>query len=123
MQSKQQFHNPLSRTISAYATAALAIATVFALTVVLTQSAQAQTYKVIYNFTGGPDGANPGGGLTMRWSRKSSMEPQFWREPRRQLRHDRMRHGIQAIEQRLWLDLNPLYAFAGGDDGATPAPE
>ena len=59
MQSKKQFCNLISRTISRLATAALAIATVFAPTVVLTQSAQAQTYNVIHTFTGGGDGATP----------------------------------------------------------------
>ena len=52
MQNKQQFCNLIFRTISRAATTALAMATVFALTVVLTQSAQAQTFKVLYSFTG-----------------------------------------------------------------------
>jgi uncharacterized repeat protein (TIGR03803 family) len=64
MHSKQQFQNFLSRTISASTTAALAIAIVFVLMVVATQSAQAQTYQVIYNFTGGGDGGGPSGGLS-----------------------------------------------------------
>jgi len=45
--------------------AALATAIVLALTLVLMPSAQAQSYKVIYNFTGGQDGAYPLAGLTM----------------------------------------------------------
>ncbi len=65
MQSKEQSCNLISRIISRAATAALAIATVFALTVVLTQSAQAQTFKVIHTFTGGADGGEPAAGLTM----------------------------------------------------------
>ena len=56
MQSKPQFRNLTSRTVSRAAAAALAIATVFALTVVLTQSAQAQTFKVLHTFTGGRTG-------------------------------------------------------------------
>jgi len=36
-----------------------------ALTVALTESVQAQTYRVIYNFTGGADGGFPEAGLTM----------------------------------------------------------
>ena len=56
MQSKQQLRNLLSRTILHAATVALAIATVFALTVILTESAQAQTLTVLYTFTGGADG-------------------------------------------------------------------
>ena len=55
MHSKQPLQNLLSRA----ATAALATAIVFALAVVLSPAAQAQTYKVLYNFTGGQDGGNP----------------------------------------------------------------
>ena len=45
------------------ATAALAIA--FLLIVVPTQPAQAQTFSVIHNFTGGQDGATPEAGVTL----------------------------------------------------------
>jgi len=45
--------------------AALALAIVFVLTIVTTDAAHAQTFQVIYNFTGGPDGAQPYAGLTM----------------------------------------------------------
>ena len=55
----------LDRIFSGMATFALATAIVLALTVVLTQAVQAQTFKVLYNFTGGRDGANPAVGLTM----------------------------------------------------------
>jgi uncharacterized repeat protein (TIGR03803 family) len=65
MKDKDQFCNLIFRTISRAAMVALAIATVFALTVVLTQSAQAQTLTVLHNFTDGADGALPEGGLTM----------------------------------------------------------
>jgi uncharacterized repeat protein (TIGR03803 family) len=43
----------------------LALAIMFVLTVAGTQAAQAQTYNVIYNFTGGSDGAEPGTTLTL----------------------------------------------------------
>src|SRR5208283_1434913 len=65
MQSKKQFRNLISRTISRVAKIALATATVFALTVVLTQSAQAQIFKVIHAFSGGGDGGSPWAGLTI----------------------------------------------------------
>ena len=41
------------------------MAIVFALAVVLMPSAQAQTYNVLHNFTGGLDGADPVAGLTI----------------------------------------------------------
>jgi len=47
------------------AAAGLALVGAFGLTVVATPAAQAQTYKVIHNFTGGGDGANPSAGLTI----------------------------------------------------------
>jgi uncharacterized repeat protein (TIGR03803 family) len=65
MQSKQQFCNSLFRTISRAATAALALAIVLTLTLILTTPAQAQSGSVIYNFTGGIDGAYPSAGLTV----------------------------------------------------------
>ena len=46
-----------------FTTAAMAI--VFALTIVLLQSAQAQTYTVLHNFTGGVDGQNPSAGVVI----------------------------------------------------------
>jgi uncharacterized repeat protein (TIGR03803 family) len=72
MQCKQQFRNLLLNIISRAATAALAIAVVFALTVVLSQSAQAQTpattgiwtARALHSFNfNGTDGANPYAGL------------------------------------------------------------
>lgn len=50
---------------SGSATVAFAIVTAFALFTAVTQSAQAQTFQVIYNFTGGHDGAGPTDGLTI----------------------------------------------------------
>jgi hypothetical protein len=47
------------------ATAVLAVAVVFALPTVVTQSAQAQTFQVLHNFTGGRDGAGPLDGVTL----------------------------------------------------------
>jgi uncharacterized repeat protein (TIGR03803 family) len=63
MQCKQQFRNLLLNIISRAATAALAIAVVFALTVVLASPAQAQvwTEQVLHSFGNGSDGAYPSG--------------------------------------------------------------
>jgi uncharacterized repeat protein (TIGR03803 family) len=43
----------------------ISLSILFVLTIVLTQAAQAQTFNVIYNFSGGQDGATPYAGLTM----------------------------------------------------------
>src|SRR5271165_4475983 len=47
------------------AVAGLAFAIVLVLAVGATEAAQAQTYKVIHNFAGGLDGAEPSAGVTM----------------------------------------------------------
>jgi hypothetical protein len=65
MHNQQLSHNSLSHTISRAAMLLLAIIFVLALILIFTQPAQAQTFKVIWNFTGGQDGANPAAGLTM----------------------------------------------------------
>ena len=65
MPSKGRLRNLIFSTSFHSTTSALALAIVFALTVVLTQSIHAQTYTVIHNFTGGQDGANPYAGLTL----------------------------------------------------------
>jgi hypothetical protein len=112
MQSKEEFCNLISRSISRAATAALAMATVFALTVVLAQSAQAQTFKVIHNFTGGLDGAVPEAGLTL--------------DETGNLYGTAAAGGagygtVFSLAHRGpgWI-LNPLYSFQGSSDGDFP---
>lgn len=61
MQSKQQFRRSPSNMIAR----PLAMAIVFALTVILTQSAEAQTYRVIYTFDSGPNAWDPAVGLSI----------------------------------------------------------
>jgi len=46
-------------------TVALTLTIVLAFTAIVVSTAQAQTYKVIHNFTGGLDGAIPSAGLTI----------------------------------------------------------
>jgi len=113
MQSKKQFCNLISGTIARAATVALAIATVFALTVVLAQSAQAQTFKVLHTFTGGADGASPLAGVTMDEAGNlygttsaggGSGDGTVFR---------------LSKKGSNWI-LNPLYTFTGGNDGGSP---
>ncbi len=65
MHNRQQFQNLLFRTICGAAATALAIIFVLALILIFAQRAEAQTFQVLYNFTGGADGASPYAGLTM----------------------------------------------------------
>ncbi len=113
MHGKRQFHNLLLNIISRVATVALAIAVVFGLTVVLTQWAQAQTFTVIHNFTGGGDGAYPATGLTMNAT--GNLYGTTWYT-------DSGGHGtiFELKHSGSGWVLSPLYSFAGGNDGAYP---
>ena len=113
MHDKQQFSNSLFRTISRAANVALAMAFVLALTMILTQAAQAQTYKVIYNFTGGADGSAPYAGLTMDKAGNLYGTTSFGGA-----------FGNGAVFKLTpkgsgWV-LTPLYSFQGGSDGVYP---
>jgi len=62
--SKKHRNSTLGLSFSA-ATAALALTIAFVLTVVASPAAQAQTFNVLYNFTGGTDGGTPYAGVTL----------------------------------------------------------
>jgi uncharacterized repeat protein (TIGR03803 family) len=55
----------VSASESRMATAALALLIAFATVVLVTPAAKAQTFTVLYSFTGGTDGALPGAGMTV----------------------------------------------------------
>jgi uncharacterized repeat protein (TIGR03803 family) len=106
------------RRLSRVAVARLAIAILSALTVVLAQPAQAQSFKVIYIFTGGQDGANPYAGLTMDRAGNLYGTAQFGGKG-----FDGKGFGTVFKLTRKgsgWV-LSPLYGFRGGIDGATPS--
>ncbi|MGA2905233.1 MAG: choice-of-anchor tandem repeat GloVer-containing protein [Candidatus Korobacteraceae bacterium] len=112
MQSKSQSRNLLRR-ISRAAVAGLAIVVV--VMVVSAPCAQAQTYSVLHNFTGGVDGRNPSAGLTMDAAGNLYGTT----------------CGANCIAGasnagtvfRLTKNgpFTPLYTFRGGNDGAGPA--
>ncbi len=110
MHSKQQFQNSLSRTISCASTAGLAIA--FALTVVVAQSAQAQTFNVIYTFTDRQDGAFPYAGVTL--DKAGNLYGTAFYGGAGYGTVYQLRHNGSG-----WI-VNPLYSFTGGSDGANP---
>jgi len=118
MHNKQQSCNSLFGRISSVAKVVLALTIVFAPAAALTQSAHAQTFKVIYNFTGGADGGYPCAGLTMdaagnfygttsgfRWCDEGASSG----------------GSVFKLSQKsgAWV-LTPLYTFRGGEDGADP---
>ncbi len=86
------------------ATLALATAIVLLLTVVLAHPAQAQTYQVLYNFTGGQDGAYPGSWIDHGWRGKSLRHGlSRWKlEPRHRVQTGAPRHGM-VVESALQL--------------------
>ena len=65
MHNESRFRSVASHAISRTATSATLLAIVSALMLVLALPAQAQTFTVLHNFTGGMDGANPSAGLTI----------------------------------------------------------
>jgi uncharacterized repeat protein (TIGR03803 family) len=113
MQSKEESRNLFFRTFSRAATAMLTIATVFTLTVVLAQPAQAQTFTVIHTFTGGGDGANSYAGLTMDQAGNLYGTAS--------LGGGSGNGTVFRLSQKGsgWV-FTPLYSFQGSPDGATP---
>jgi uncharacterized repeat protein (TIGR03803 family) len=112
MTNTKQIRNRVAGIHQRVARIALALATVLGLIAVVTRSAQAQTFNVIYNFTGGQDGADPSAGLTMDAAGKL---------------YGTTSNG--ALGQGTVFRLMPsgsawvfdrLYAFQGGIDGAYP---
>jgi len=91
-----------------------ALAMVFVLTLVATPTAQAQTYKVLYNFTGGMDGSTPTAGLTKDAAGNLYGTAEFG-GPAGQGTVFKLSHKGSG-----WV-FTPLYSFHGGSDGAQPA--
>ncbi len=98
----------------------LTLSILFALTVVTSPAAQAQTYNVLYNFTGGLDGAHPYAGVTMDaagnlYGTANAGGDLTCNPP----------HGcgtVYALKHRgSGLVFNPLYTFGVGPDGGIPA--
>ena len=84
-----------------------------ALTVILSPLAQAQTYKVIYNFTGGQDGASPEAGLTM--DRAGNLYGTAYEGGG----NNRGTVFKLAHKGSGWV-FSPLYSFTGREDGGAP---
>jgi uncharacterized repeat protein (TIGR03803 family) len=97
------------------AIARLAVLTVLVLAMVVTPSVKAQTFIVIHTFADGEDGADPASGVTI-----DSSGNLYGTTP-----YGGSSSGHYGVVYRLqnkhnsWV-LSPLYAFAGGTDGANP---
>jgi uncharacterized repeat protein (TIGR03803 family) len=94
---------------------AAVMAIVFALTVVLMQSAQAQTYTVLHNFTGGPgDGQSPLAGVTFDRAGNLYGTTLYGGTS--------TEYGLvfKLVRQQSGFVFNPLYSFKGTPDGSNP---
>ena len=91
----------------------------FALVIILTHSAQAQTFSVLHNFTGGGDGAHPDAGLI------SDSAGNLYGTTYGTTQFAGMDYGnVFKLKHQGsgWL-LTSLYTFQGGNDGAAPNAE
>ena len=111
MNCKRQSQS-LIREYSPAATAVLAMAIILVLTFISVPPAQAQTYQVIYNFTGGPDGAYPEAGLAARGG-------VFYGTAYQGGGSNRGTVFKLARNGSGWI-FSPLYSFTGRADGSAP---
>jgi uncharacterized repeat protein (TIGR03803 family) len=90
-----------------------ALAIVVLLAIAVTRSAQAQTFSVIHTFAGGQDGASPRAGLTIDAGGNLYGTTYSGGAGGNGTVYKLTRTGSS------WI-LNPVYSFAGGNDGAGP---
>ena len=100
---------------SAGTIAALVLGVAFSL-MVARPTAQAQTYNVIYNFTGGQDGAVPWAGVTMDVSGNNLYGTASMGGTNNN--NDGTVYKL-THKNGIWM-FSTLYAFTGGNDGANP---
>jgi uncharacterized repeat protein (TIGR03803 family) len=112
MQGKQQSQNLIFHIASRTTTVGVVFAIVLALMLALSPAGQAQTFKVIYNFTGGSDGSIPEG-LTMDGAGNLYGPTEAGALGSRGTVFKLQHSG------RGWV-LNTLYSFSGGNDGDNP---
>ena len=110
MKNTLQHRGWISRIRLLAASVALALPVVLVPTLIATQSAQAQSYKVLYRFTGGADGAAPYAGLV--------------RDPAGNLYSTTAYGGASNVGTVFKLDTTGtetvLHSFSGMPDGAQP---
>jgi len=103
----------------------LALAMLCALTMIATQPAQAQTFTVLYNFTGGADGENPYTGLTLDRRGNLYGTAEYGGNQASGCLSYGSSTGCGTVFKfspvgSSWV-LTPLYDFAGGSDYGNPA--
>ena len=99
---------------------AAALAITLALAAVMTESAEAQTYSVIYNFTGGTDGAMPMAGLTSDGVVAFYGTANYGGIEGGPCGSNGCGVVYRLFEGEGGWTLTPLYSFLGGADGQNP---
>jgi len=94
------------------------IAAAFLILLVMTVAAQAQTYSIIHNFTGGEDGAGPGGLILDATGNLYGTTAGGGLSSQNCADTCGVVFKLKSAGQG-WV-LTPLYQFQGGSDGATP---
>jgi len=120
MTSTRQIRNWFFGIVLRATTAALALTVVFGLMTTISQSLQAQTYKVLYNFTGQADGLEPEAGMTMDKAANLYGTTIYGGTG---CGGGEYGCGTAFKLKRAgsgWI-FDPLYSFQGGSDGAYPA--
>ncbi|MGA2370467.1 MAG: choice-of-anchor tandem repeat GloVer-containing protein [Candidatus Korobacteraceae bacterium] len=97
-----------------------ALAIVLTLAAAMTQAAQAQTYSVIYNFAGGPNGATPMAGLTYDGAGSFYGTANFGGNTGENCGTNGCGLVYRLTNGSSGWTLTPLYSFMGGNDGANP---
>jgi len=92
---------------------AITVAIVFALTLLTTQAMQAQAFRVLHNFTGGADGANPYAGVTVGPSGVL-----YGTASRGGAYYNGTVFKLSRVNSS-WI-FSPLYPFTGNYDGGVP---
>lgn len=96
--------------ISKMAIATLTLTLLLTAMIISPRTAQAQTYTVLHNFSGGGDGADPAGGLTIDSGGNLYGVTEL----------GALGYGtVYKLKHGTWL-LTTLYKFTGGPDGAYP---
>src|SRR5271166_4865258 len=124
MTNSSQHRSWISSLVYRPATAVLALAITFALATAMTPSAQAQTFQVLHNFTGGQDGAAPLDGLTIDRNGNLYGTASAGGHQGYGCSNSYGDTGCGAVFELArsgtgWI-LRPLYDFQGGDDSGNP---
>jgi len=124
MTNSSQHRSWISSLVYRPATAVLALAITFALATAMTPSAQAQTFQVLHNFTGGQDGAAPLDGLTIDRNGNLYGTASAGGHQAYGCSNSYGDTGCGAVFELArsgtgWI-LRPLYDFQGGDDSGNP---